>query len=304
MTVTYSTISGNSVEGSHEPRYGGGILGGNVTVTSSSVSGNSAWGGGGISAANVTVTSSTISGNSATSSGGIFGGTVTVTSSTVSGNSAYSGGGISGRDVTLISSTITGNSSVSGGGVVAFGDSPLITISNSIVTQNHGDEPDLWITSATATVEYSLIGDNSGTNLPEAPVGSPDANGNLVGGPVYGVIDPLLGPLVDNGGPTLTHALLPGSPAINAGHPTAMAGVDGVPLYDQRGEPYTRTADGNGGTRIDIGAYERQSLTVEILAIPSPTITVVDEVTIQFSSTVSGFDPRDLELSLTEARIS
>ncbi len=77
-----------------------------------------------------------------------------------------------------------------------------------------------------------------------------------------------------------------------------MAGVDGVPLYDQRGEPYTRVADGHGAMRIDIGAYERQSLTVEILPVASPTVTPVAAVTIQFSSTVSGFDPGDLELSL------
>ena len=85
-----------------------------------------------------------------------------------------------------------------------------------------------------------MIGSNSGTALAESPIGSPDANGNLIGGPVHGVIDPLLGPLADNGGPTLTHALLPGSPAINAGDLNAVAGVDGVPQFDQRGEPFRR----------------------------------------------------------------
>jgi hypothetical protein len=69
------------------------------------------------------------------------------------------------------------------------------------------------------------------------------------------MIDPLLGPLLDNGGPTLTHALLPGSPAINIGDPTAVPGAGGVPLYDQRGEPFTRVFGG----RIDIGAFESQT---------------------------------------------
>ena len=50
---------------------------------------------------------------------------------------------------------------------------------------------------------YSLIGMNAGNDLPEAPVSSPDANGNLIGGPVHGVIDPKLGELKDNGGFTL-----------------------------------------------------------------------------------------------------
>ncbi|HEY3395102.1 MAG TPA: choice-of-anchor Q domain-containing protein, partial [Lacipirellulaceae bacterium] len=63
-----------------------------------------------------------------------------------------------------------------------------------------------------------------------------------------------LGPLADNGGPTMTHALVPGSPAINAGDPAAKAGVGGVPLYDQRGAPFTRVYGG----RIDIGALEAQ----------------------------------------------
>ena len=66
----------------------------------------------------------------------------------------------------------------------------------------------------------------------------------------------MLGPLANNGGPTLTHALLPGSPAINAGDPAAMAGLDGIPLYDQRGEGFDRVAGG----RIDIGAFEVQPL--------------------------------------------
>ena len=52
----------------------------------------------------------------------------------------------------------------------------------------------------------------------------------------------------------MTHALLPGSPAINAGDPTVMAGMDGMPMFDQRGEPFMRVFGG----RIDIGAFESQ----------------------------------------------
>ena len=89
--------------------------------------------------------------------------------------------------------------------------------------------------NASVNVHYSIIGSNTGSGLVETLPGVPDANGNLIGGPVHGVIDPLLGPLVDNGGSTFTHALLPNSPAINAGNPAAMAGVVGVPAHDQRG---------------------------------------------------------------------
>ena len=101
------------------------------------------------------------------------------------------------------------------------------------------------------TVTSSIIGYKTGRNLAEAPVGRPDANGNLIGGPIHGIIDPLLGPLRDNGGPTMTHALLPGSPALNAGDPS-------IPFlateFDQRGVGYSRVAF----DRIDIGAYEAQ----------------------------------------------
>ena len=71
-------------------------------------------------------------------------------------------------------------------------------------------------------------------------------------------VDPRLGPLQDNGGPTWTHALLPDSPAIDAGDPSAIAGVGDLPEFDQRSEPYSRVCDGDGdGTaRIDIGAFE------------------------------------------------
>jgi hypothetical protein len=74
-------------------------------------------------------------------------------------------------------------------------------------------------------------------------------------------IDPLLGPLADNGGPTLTHALLPGSRAIDAGDPAAVAGMNGVPEFDQRGAPSTRVAGG----RIDIGAFELPPLPPALL---------------------------------------
>ena len=65
----------------------------------------------------------------------------------------------------------------------------------------------------TLTVYHSMIGSNRGNDLPEALVGFPDARGNLIGGRTGGVINPLLGPLADNGGLTFTHAVLPGSPA-------------------------------------------------------------------------------------------
>ena len=78
------------------------------------------------------------------------------------------------------------------------------------------------------------------------------------GDQVIGGDDPLLGPLADHGGPTQTHALLPGSPAIDAGDPDIVAGENDVPEFDQRGSAYTPVFDAYdiGGERIDIGAFE------------------------------------------------
>jgi len=195
----------------------------------------------------VTVSSSTISGNSASShnggnGGGIYtSGGVTVSSSTISGNFAY--GLFAGGD---------------GGGIGAFGD-VTVTINHSIVAGNTANSlgPDVLPGTGPLVVRYSLIGDNTDTNLAEAPIGMPDAHGNLIGGPIHGIIDPHLGPLADNGGLTKTHALLPGSPAIDAGDPA----IQQDPItFDQRGNPFLRVTNGDpqSAIAIDIGAYEAQ----------------------------------------------
>jgi len=254
VTVTNSTISENFAEGG-----GGGIWSSaNVTMISSTISGNSQSGdGGGVSARGaVIVTSSTISGNSANHGGGIHArGAVTVTSSTISGNSSDDdGAGIYGNgEVKVTSSTISENlTSYDGGGIYA-GGAATITIDHSIVAGNttRDSAPDVHPGTGPFTVRNSLIGDNTNTGLDEAPVGTPDANGNLIGGPTDGIIDPLLAPLADNGGPTWTHALLLGSPAIDAGDPSFTPPPD----FDQRGDPFARVFGG----RIDMGAYERQT---------------------------------------------
>jgi len=266
-------VEGSTIADNHATFFGGGIFSrGNLVVRSSTVSGNSAGNvdssignGGGIyvsMVANATVENSTISGNFAARQGGGIGASnsgqqLNVLQSTISGNVARLGGGINGGNVTLRHSTVTDNSAIlvrGDLGVVGGISAPRITVDHSIVAGNEEAResgPDL---KGIVIATYSLIGSNFGTMLAEAPVNSPDANGNIIGGPIHGVIDPMLDPLADNGGPTLTHALLPGSPAINAGDLNAMAGANGVPLYDQRGEPFGRVFNG----RIDIGAFEYQ----------------------------------------------
>ncbi len=306
-------MNGSPIYGGGPPIGGGGVFAGGVTVTDSSVSGNTTsgtLGGAGICAVSlVTITRRNVSDNHAGrheggGGGGVFTwGQVNVVGSTIAGNSATgAGGGISGGSVTLTNSTVSGNTvnavemsvvHVGGGGIAARG----VTILFSTITENHAVGPDadgggVSVTSSfvgrgsiiignsaasqgddlfgTGNLQFSLLGNNEGTpagNLVEAPVGSPDATGNLIGGPVNGVIDPKLGPLVYNGGPVfldglrmLTHALLPGSPAIDAGDPAAVAGVGNVPEFDQRGLPFGRVVNGDDvpEARIDMGAVEWQ----------------------------------------------
>ena len=188
-----------------------------------------------------------------------------VTSSTLSGNSAVLGGGAflipSSFEIPAIRHSTLANNSASraGGGLFIAGGN--LDLNHTIVATNQSPfGPDLsGFLGAGLGVRYSLIGNGSNSGLAEAPLGTPDANGNLVGGSANGIIDPKLGPLAANGGTTFTHTLLPGSPALDAGDPAAMAGVANVPMYDQRGAPFARVFDGapGGGKRIDIGAFER-----------------------------------------------
>ncbi len=264
-------ISRVNMHGNYAYLHGGGIYAfGSLKVRNTTISSSSAGlDGAAIHAAgNVAIEGSTLAGNEAGRHGGavwveVVEGTLAITNSTISGNSADNEGGgvwITGVDATatIAHSTIYDNHTSHifgfGGGVRL--NSGSLQLDHTIVAQNSShDGPDiLGRVDTHITAQYSLVGSNQNSGVAEAPVGAPDANGNMIGGPEGGSIDPLLGALADNGGPTLTHALLPGSPAINAGDLNAQGGAGGVPLYDQRGEPFDRIFGG----RIDIGAFEYQ----------------------------------------------
>ena len=270
LSIIDSIISGNAA-GGNENSYGGGggvysrILTGSLLIRNSTIEQNTSQApGGGVYMgtgffATSSILDSTIISNSSTQSiggGGIasntFGGETTILNSTVTGNFANSGGGVGlvttyGR-TTIQSCTISGNSaslSGYGGGVGIFNSAAATEIHSSIIAGNNAlaGARDLYGNSGSVVVTFSLIGDNTGSNLNEAQTA--DGNGNLVGTPAN-PIDPLLGSLQPNGGRTETLALLPGSPAIGAG---AVAGVNGTPTIDQRG--FFRPS---GPT--DIGAFE------------------------------------------------
>ncbi len=277
LTLTNSTLSGNSATG-----YGGAInnygkakltnctLSGNsgasdggairnygtVTLTNCTLSGNSATShGGGISNRNggtVSLTNSTLSGNSANIGGGIVNyGTLTLSNSTLSGNSANYGGGIANNGTpTLINSTLSGNSAHFGGGIDNY-TGKVSHLNNTLIAGNTASvsAPDVR-GAVVSTSGFNLIG--NGTDMTGISNG---ANGNQIG-TSRSPIHPLLATLGSYGGPTKTLALLPGSPALDAGSNA----LDGGATTDQRGDP--RIIHGT----VDIGAFESQGFTVTVSA--------------------------------------
>ena len=191
---------------------------------------------------------------------------VSIVGSTFSHNTADKhGGGVFLDTVNgnlLTHSTLTENQSDEDGSGFGYGGGIFVAqgslkLLHSIVANNTDNTdlgPDITgFLGGTVEPRYSLIGTSRGNRLAEDPNKIRDSRGNIIGGLNFS-IDPRLGPLAYNGGPTMTHAIQLGSLAKDAGNPNAVAGADGVPLFDQRGAPFGRVVGG----RIDIGAFEFQ----------------------------------------------
>jgi hypothetical protein len=267
VTVTSSTLISNSATAT-----GGGIWNsGNLTVTSSTLSDNSNGGsgdgsGGGIlsTGGTMSIANSTLSSNSATGSGGginIGGGNATIASSTFSLNAAVTGAGISHRGsgtVTITSSTFNRNfASNQGGGLFHTGGGRL-NIGNTILAGNSAAASSPDVMGALNSQGHNLIGDGTG--------GSGYDPTDLVGTAAM-PINPLLGPLQDNGGPTQTMELLAGSPALNAGDPAQLGVAD------------QRSVVRSGG--VNIGAYQASPTAFRLTAPTTATAGTPFDVTIQ-----------------------
>ena len=233
--------------------------------------GSGATSGGGIdNSGSMAVSNSTIVGNTALSGGGIYNnGVLTLTNSTVDDNTATSqGGGIyfASGTATIVNSTIADNavtgvtgSTTAGGGIYVAGGTDVLN--NTIVALNTSGlgnsmrADDIAGVTLSSSSSNNLIGTGGAGGLVKG------VNGNLVG-----VANPGLGPLANNGGPTQTISLLPGSPAIAAGN-MALA-VDAGLTTDQRGTGYPRFVNNT----VDIGAFERGPSSVGI-----PTVYTVTD---------------------------
>ena len=299
LTLTNSTVSGNMVVSDGDLLQGGGIYNdGTLTLTNSTVSGNraelvsvpggglaNAHGGGIYNAvfSDVTLTNSTISGNRAIRAsdnllgqavaGGIYndGLSVTLTASTVADNVAADVGGI------------FNNPNPRGPPELPPPDGGHLTLTSSIVARNTAVNryPDISDPFPT-TASFSLIGSSEGHLL------SDGLDGNIVG------VSARLGPLQDNGGPTLTHAPRPGSPAIDAG--LTRYGADGSRTCDAATDQRARARPRDGG--CDMGAVEFRSTRFPAFAFVDPvqnppTINVVPaggvvQVTVQVTFSLGG----------------
>ena len=310
-------VTDTSVSGNFAPRGGGGFYDNNGRVT---------------------LTDSTMADNQTRLTDGFGGaiggnGQITLSGCTLSGNSAYDGGAIArgSGDMHLTNCTISGNIAAEGGGGIYanqgnIGTTELtsVTITDNTAEGTTGFERGgggMWLYPPTGTnpnrvyMNNTIVAGNSSAST------GPDVNGtvlslgyNLIGqtddshgwvstdltGTSDNPLDPQLGPLQDNGGPTLTHALLAGSPALNHGDFAQFASLD------QRG---TQRLDGDFP---DIGAFEAERLVNLRLTAPSQatagqpfevTVTAVDQQgntastfvgTVHFTSTdLAGLLPDD-----------
>jgi len=274
-TITGLTISNAS---------GHGILNdyNNLTIDACVISNNhvSSPGGGGIRVLNggsLTLRNSLVTGNTSTvAGGGIYltsFGSFLVENSAITNNTGRDGGGFAlaapaGSAGWIIrNSTVSGNSAIgitgAGGGVITTGVGSL-TAQNSTFTANsaNGNGGGIsTITSLAIIMESTIVsGNTAGTNANISTPGKVSAKNSAIGnGNFMGTFDNQggnlafgtalnLGPLVDNGGPTPTHELLPGSPCIDKGsNPTSLT-------TDQRGAGFVRV----GNSATDMGAFEIQ----------------------------------------------
>jgi hypothetical protein len=306
LTLTDCIISGNDSPGGD----GGGLFndGGTMSVTRCTISNNFATGddfagggnGGGIATyrGSVIITSSTISGNSGSifsycnpvsgGGGGVYNsGSMTISNCTISGNSVtaggfcdygpdpvtmYGGGILNYGNLQITSSTIAHNSASrgngpSGGGIYGSGDT---TTDSSIIALNSAPTgPDFTGGAALESMGYNIIGNNADATISSKPT---DQIGTSAA-----PIDPLLGPLADNGGSTLTHALQAGSPAIDHGDPAA-------PPQDQRG--YGRVGV------PDVGAFEYGGVAITLANISTRAFVQTGDNVMIGGFIVHGSEPK------------
>jgi hypothetical protein len=280
VTLTDCILSSNTAADN-----GGGLYNnGTTTLTDSTVSANTAGDGGGLSNSRgktITLTDCTLIDNSGSAHGGggmlNYFGTITLTDCTISGNSSGDGAGLANTGTaTLTNCTFSGNTAAGNSG--ALYNSGAATLINCTVSGNSAFQQGGIVNAAvgTATLANTIVAGNTATSV--QPGLGADVEGtfttqgnNLIGeadgstgwvasdqtGSLASPLNALLSPLGNYGGPTQTMALLPGSPAIDAGSNALIpAGI----TTDQRGVGFPRIVNGT----VDIGAFESSGFTIAV----------------------------------------
>lgn len=279
LTVSNCTLSGNSATVQGGGIYNNGINGSaTLIMIASTCSSNSVGGGSGGAIYNdhatLTVSNCTLSGNSGFTGAAFYndgesGGsaTLTVSASTFSGNSAASYGGAIDNDgfsgnagLTITACTLNGNSGGTAGGIFSdarSGGTATVAMADTILKAGSSGSNIATLFGTVTSLGYNLSSDSG--------------SGFLTNTTDVINTDPLLGPLQDNGGPTLTCALLWGSPAIDKGKAFGLS-------TDQRGQPrpfdFASMTNATGGDGSDIGAFELnpQARFVSIAALTNRSI--------------------------------
>jgi hypothetical protein len=266
------------------PFNGGGIFNkGSLTLINSTVIGNAGDGGGGIYNAStglMVMSGDTVNNNTAVNTGGGVrnDGELVIINCTIAANTATAGGGIANfgtlrmADSTVAYNTVTGGGA-DGGGIYDGGGNDLLALLSTIVyNPNSGAATENDVLNPITQAQGDLFG--SGTSA----IGSVgDFGGNQFN------VNPLLGPLQNNGGPTATMALQSGSPALGAGAGTSLIPSLLVQSSDQRGDPRPSSS-------IDIGAFQTQTAASDQApAIPSANnATLTEGAAAAFTITTTG----------------
>jgi hypothetical protein len=288
-------ISDSSITNNRARDAGGGIYTGGAvySITRTNISNNTTLNrGGGLyitdggATSTGAISNSTISNNTAgigvSDGGGIYvsnAKALTFANVTIEGNNARrDGGGIyyfAGNDttrvVTLNNVTLSGNHADRDGGGLYRYDGGDIRFKNTIIALNTSsiNSGHDMLANLLTSLGYNLVGIKNGANFI-------NTTGDLTG-TAAAPLNPLLGPLQANGGPTLTRALLDGSPAMDTANPTPPgSGGNSCEALDQRGTTRPQDGDGNGSQICDIGAVEKGAPPVGNFQLGAATYTVLE----------------------------
>ncbi len=312
--ITNSTFSNNvaSIRGGGVNIYAGtvtvenSVFTSNTTIENTTTQNDGESNGGGLANSDhLTISSSTIISNTAYNyGGGVYTrdgddpSVTTILSSTIAFNDApgsadndHNGGGtyINSGTLNITNSTISGNTAANNGAgifIYGVGNAAAAVVSNSTIANNNGvgslGSIHVVDPSASITLHNSIVS-NNGVNCDNSGIVT-DGGNNLefpyaTCGGFTVQTDPLLGALADNGGSTETHALLVGSPAIDAGNSCT--------TNDQRGMSRAVDGDGDSVADCDIGAYEAGEMQC---AIGVDTYTFGTQSNVEIEITVDGSD--------------